>query len=169
MRKRCARCKRKRPILDFSIEKSTRDGRCRWCRKCKQAQRIKAKNANIRRWKKEDPYTLRTPKKCCKCKEAKSRLNFSRCRTTSDGLTAICKTCGPLRQCRITIPADAKCEICGSLANIIRDHCHQTGCFRGFLCHRCNVGLGCFKDSAALLHKASLYAQKPATTEKYKR
>lgn len=37
------------------------------------------------------------------------------------------------------------------------DHCHVTGKVRGLLCHRCNTGLGLFKDSAALLRHAALY------------
>src|SRR5580693_8420687 len=32
------------------------------------------------------------------------------------------------------------------------DHDHVTGVRRGILCLHCNVGLGHFKDSAALIH-----------------
>jgi len=37
------------------------------------------------------------------------------------------------------------------------DHNHITGQVRGVLCHRCNVGLGQFKDSPALLISAANY------------
>lgn len=39
----------------------------------------------------------------------------------------------------------------------VLDHCHETGRFRGYLCDRCNVGLGKFRDSPDLLGKAMLY------------
>lgn len=169
MHKRCARCKRTKPISDFSIEKSAPDGHCHWCRKCKHAYRAKSQRVNTRRWRKENPYTLKERKKCSKCKLVKDSTEFSRCRTTSDGLSPICKVCRPLQQCRIKVPSGTACEICGTTIDIVRDHSHQAGCFRGFLCRRCNTGLGCFSDNPELLLKAAIYAEKPASKERYKR
>lgn len=40
------------------------------------------------------------------------------------------------------------------------DHCHETGRIRGLLCSRCNSGLGCFKDTPALLLEAIKYLEK---------
>lgn len=40
------------------------------------------------------------------------------------------------------------------------DHCHKTGKIRGALCHGCNVGIGNFKDSPALLKRAIRYLEK---------
>jgi len=37
------------------------------------------------------------------------------------------------------------------------DHCHETGRIRGLLCHRCNTGLGLFRDDTKLLKKAVEY------------
>lgn len=58
-----------------------------------------------------------------------------------------------------------KCAICAidlvnggrSLTSVSADHCHQTGQLRSLLCAACNRGLGCFKDSKALLTKAAEY------------
>lgn len=60
-----------------------------------------------------------------------------------------------------TRPEPEACELCGGDGGIGRalalDHCHQSGKFRGWLCHRCNVGLGHFSDDAALLRRAADY------------
>ena len=37
------------------------------------------------------------------------------------------------------------------------DHCHETGIIRGLICSACNLGLGNFKDSIALLDNAVYY------------
>lgn len=34
------------------------------------------------------------------------------------------------------------CEICGDVADLCRDHDHETGALRGTLCRVCNVHLG---------------------------
>lgn len=40
------------------------------------------------------------------------------------------------------------------------DHDHKTGVVRGVLCHRCNTGIGSFKDSIDSLKKAIEYLEK---------
>ncbi len=57
------------------------------------------------------------------------------------------------------------CEICGGPpsgkgARLHLDHCHLTGIFRGWLCHRCNMALGLFKDSSDLCVAAARYLRK---------
>jgi hypothetical protein len=39
------------------------------------------------------------------------------------------------------------------------DHCHKTGAVRALLCHPCNGGLGCFKDSPQLARLAATYLE----------
>lgn len=42
------------------------------------------------------------------------------------------------------------------------DHCHKTGQVRGLLCHRCNTGLGMFRDSTKILRAAIQYLERAA-------
>jgi Recombination endonuclease VII len=48
-----------------------------------------------------------------------------------------------------TRPAPKYCEACGCLPSkqLHLDHCHVTGKFRGWLCNRCNLGLGHLGDN----------------------
>lgn len=54
-----------------------------------------------------------------------------------------------------------RCAICNGLpggkGDLHIDHDHETGRFRGLLCHSCNVSLGHFKDDVVLLLKAADY------------
>ena len=52
------------------------------------------------------------------------------------------------------------CEICRVICSLHFDHDHSTGLFRGWLCPSCNLALGGFRDSLALLHAAIQYLQK---------
>lgn len=52
---------------------------------------------------------------------------------------------------------DDVCQICdiGPITHV--DHDHETGKFRGLLCHHCNTALGNFRDSKDILKKAIAY------------
>jgi hypothetical protein len=79
------------------------------------------------------------------------------------GYVAKCKICvkmtpfGKSRLDSIQAVLDG-CEICGNHdIDLEVDHCHDTNTFRGFLCHRCNWGMGIFQDDPELLQKAVDY------------
>lgn len=55
-----------------------------------------------------------------------------------------------------------KCLICGITEEelnkeLVVDHSHQNGEFRGFLCSNCNAGIGFFEDNADIIKKAIIY------------
>ena len=69
-------------------------------------------------------------------------------------------------------PSDYCCPIChrnslqvkgkgGNAGEWCVDHNHETGEFRGWLCHDCNRGLGGFKDNIEFLERAIKYSKKP--------
>lgn len=60
------------------------------------------------------------------------------------------------------IPADivrqGTCEVCQEhTEKRVIDHDHASNKFRGLLCHRCNLGLGMFRDDIARLTQAAQY------------
>jgi hypothetical protein len=62
-----------------------------------------------------------------------------------------------------TRPCPLVCECCGNPPSKLAlnvDHCHVTGVFRGWLCTRCNVGIGALGDNAAGLIRALEYLRK---------
>ena len=68
-------------------------------------------------------------------------------------------------------PADHSCPICERTSDEIRaanpkkkgiwcaDHNHDTNTFRGWICHKCNLGLGNFNDVIKSLQNAVKYLQ----------
>ena len=77
------------------------------------------------------------------------------------------------------IPKDHRCPICNRDELEIKeaspnkknvwccDHDHDTGLFRGWLCHKCNLGLGNLNDSISRLQNAIEYITKSKSKENY--
>ncbi|MPZ20147.1 MAG: hypothetical protein GEV06_19850 [Luteitalea sp.] len=52
------------------------------------------------------------------------------------------------------------CPICRHVTDSPQyDHDHTTGAHRDWLCKRCNLGLGLFKDNAGALYRAAMYIE----------
>lgn len=59
-------------------------------------------------------------------------------------------------------PEPDACECCfrkpaGRFKNLVLDHCHATGKFRGWLCGQCNRGLGLLGDTSVCIERALIY------------
>jgi hypothetical protein len=54
-----------------------------------------------------------------------------------------------------------QCPICADVTpDKVADHCHETGAVREWICRRCNVGLGMFRDNPAAMEAAAAYIRK---------
>lgn len=56
-----------------------------------------------------------------------------------------------------TPPHEGECPICERTAMLYYDHDHGTKRFRGWICTRCNTGLGYFRDDVEALRAAIGY------------
>lgn len=52
------------------------------------------------------------------------------------------------------------CECCGNADTLLIDHCHGSYEFRGWICNRCNVGIGHLGDTIEGLEKALTYMKR---------
>lgn len=121
------------------------------------------------------PWVMPESKICTKCKIEKPAQDFHIYRNRLRPACKIClnkmqhnsrliSTYGiTLQQYEDMLEAqDHKCTICGGFDSDRRlsvDHNHDTGAFRGLLCHQCNTGLGLFKDDIHLMKLAIQYLE----------
>ncbi|TAE18925.1 MAG: endonuclease [Bacteroidetes bacterium] len=86
------------------------------------------------------------------------------CRIDIDGASLITEDAKKMNQAKpqnlFVCPICEKMSIVDVTANIVKDHDHQTGKGREWICDSCNTGLGRFKDDITLLQKAIAYIQK---------
>jgi len=115
-------------------------------------------------------------KYCPKCKEWKKLDGFPIKKNGTAGRGAYCHVCAKEYRRKwmrnkfygitddefekVANGQDFKCGLCGRYEELVIDHCHTTGKFRGLICRLCNGLLGRFKDSTILLEKAILYLNK---------
>lgn len=65
----------------------------------------------------------------------------------------------------IYIEQGGRCAVCGTHQSkldrsLAVDHCHSTKIVRGLLCHKCNIGIGCFNDDVNLFKNVVKYLEK---------
>jgi len=85
-------------------------------------------------------------------------------RRTKEAFLAKCKARNEARVALLAGEARAdRCEACGKLGEKVRgkeivfDHCHKRGHFRGWLCQACNTILGLANDDPDRLRKLIAY------------
>lgn len=143
--KKCGRCEGVFPIIDFSIDKSKKDGRSIYCYNCRK-KISKAKRAT---------NSHKQNRKLTRKRYARKERDYllkSRYGITADQFDAI------------FLSQNNTCALCTSDKsdgkNFVVDHCHKTGNIRGILCSYCNRALGMFKDDPETLKQAIRYLEK---------
>lgn len=112
------------------------------------------------------PKSETTGRKCTKCGEVKSLDFFSVDNSRSGWRRTECKQCfrriskGLSKVRKTAPPKPDACQLCGDTEReLVLDHCHHTETFRGWICARCNRGIGSFADDVSNLQQAILYLQ----------
>ena len=115
-------------------------------------------------------------KKCGKCKTVKAVTEFTKNRSTKDGLRYECKPCMRVQKFQLRygitlkqwdqmfIDQCGRCLICEvdlppMGKGVHTDHCHTHGAVRGLLCNHCNLTLGHAKDNPNTLRAAADYIE----------
>jgi hypothetical protein len=117
-----------------------------------------------------------TPVKLCiECKKIK---NLSEFRKDKKSIHPVCLKCDRnikkiLREIKKTAPPRPDhCECCGRkasdtpLGTLVLDHDHKTKKFRGWICDRCNLGIGKLGDNIEGLQKGIKYLELVERREK---
>ena len=116
----------------------------RGCKECQRTKGISWRKANPERSKKtRDAWIENNP-------EINRKYQGLPEPTRIYPETGQCEICG--------LPESSKHQ-CGTINRLSLDHDHKTGQFRGWLCSRCNHGIGNFKDSAENLRRATSYLE----------
>lgn len=86
-----------------------------------------------------------------------SRIKFNGNGKSRSCLTVYEASRTPVRKLFKNIPRPERCEICYAARALVRDHDHESGKARGWICSQCNQGLGMFKDDPNILEMAIVY------------
>lgn len=145
-----------RKTVSFWLNPKLAEGRREYERLRKQIPEVagRKREQNRKHWRKR----LSTPKG-----QQENRERSSAWRATLEGRFKAALATGrasaqrnDYKPCNATLEQlaeafDGHCAICGIAEadcsrRLCMDHCHETGDFRGWLCDRCNTGLGKFRD-----------------------
>ena len=119
---------------------------------------------------------------CTKCGKTKPLKDFG---TAGSYRRSDCKECkGALdkrvRELKKVVERpskDYRCPVCNSSSEDLSkyghngsrwclDHDHITGLFRGWVCMKCNIGLGALQDNTQILNNAIEYLNRPPLKSK---
>lgn len=107
-------------------------------------------NKNRRVWAKENPEKERITRRKQNLR-IRFGLTINQYQIMHDNQEGLCKIC---YEPETFIEGNSK-----RIKWLTVDHCHKTGTIRGLLCHRCNLGLGHFRDNIYLFINAIDYLE----------
>lgn len=145
MELKCSKCKKQLPVESFAKcttpkhkSRGYRQYCCRACQSRYDKRRYSKTAPRVRKYQLLRFYGI-TPEQ------------YQELYSQQSGLCFICLT-----------PKDAWTGNTGTnnTACLYVDHDHKTNKVRGLLCHKCNFGLGQFKDDPELIKRALVYLQR---------
>ncbi|RLA08567.1 MAG: endonuclease [Gammaproteobacteria bacterium] len=95
-----------------------------------------------------------------------TRPSCKECRKNIDGVKLTAAEKNKMNKVKPGKGSIFECPIClkttivGITANLVRDHDHETGKGREWICDSCNTGLGRFKDDTKFLERVISYLEK---------
>jgi hypothetical protein len=168
--KTCCSCGGAKSLFDFTKDRTRIDGLYPKCKVCRRVEQTEYRN-RVRSRTKDIP----DQKTCGRCRVMKPEADFSRVKSSADGLYHYCNDCkngmGQIGRYMRTYglsKEEAKhfaannvgsCEICGVEGKLVVDHCHNSGKVRGYICNACNTVLGFAKDNPETLLSAAKYLE----------
>jgi len=162
--KRCSSCGEEKEVAHFWRDGSRRDGLQASCKDCSR-QRTQS-------WRARNPDTVRANRQAWlernpdKARDIRQRGRGKRLARQRDADRRRLYGLEPEDYDNLLRAQGSRCAICHTdnpgpnRRSFSVDHCHATGRVRGLLCNRCNVTLGHFQDSPALLASAINYLEK---------
>lgn len=163
--KQCVKCMAVKPISEYHVRSSEKDGLAYYCKACTTAisleyrsrpENVIAAKERARRWREANPERARATHDAWveRNRERYNAANAHRRRKYRYGIT---------REQYLKLIGDCggRCEICKEESDdLVVDHCHASGKVRGMLCRQCNAGLGHFDESPEHIRKAITYLEK---------
>ncbi len=133
----CTGCGETKSFTEFPISNWKRDYLSRKCQKCVSRRNFLRRKANPGQVEIDRRYNLRHHR-------GMTLERYDELLTEQNGVCAICKKPETMfRQ--------------GKVKRLAVDHDHKTGENRGLLCNYCNVAIGYFRESPAVLQSAIDY------------
>lgn len=86
--KQCTKCKKLKPLSEFSLNKTTKDGYSCWCKTCKQEYYKNTHKQQVEKYNIPEGY-----KYCNKCKTVRELKYFNKNCNSPDGYYSICTLC----------------------------------------------------------------------------
>ena len=127
IQKTCCVCQISKPLIEFGIHSSRRDGRQTYCKVCAKSEQT--------RWYYQRKHGISLDERDYLLEQQNGK----------------CAICG----LEINFSVSGRGSKTGEDA--VLDHCHESKELRGVLCGHCNTGLGAFKDSPDTLYNAIEY------------
>ena len=161
--KKCAVCLIEKPLESFHANSRNRDGRHSYCKSCAVLKLREWREKNIEHAREKE----RQRDRAAYARDWRERNKGNRpehaaqriARTYGLSVDEYWKRLEDQGRCCAICRQPEDYQQAGRTKRLSVDHDHETGAVRGFLCGRCNSGLGYFRDDPDMLRAAAAYLE----------